>query len=209
RMAVAFYRAGDFEHGDEVGAPLAGRTLPKELAREFNGFVNRRDAAFQDYRAALEALAKGKDAEASPPLDRALAFFRTVRRPELPHTRGDAALELAAAILAPPIAEADAARAEQLASRAGDGQPARRAVVVAAALSRRGPSEEAEGQLRSVDEAALGPDWRLLVLETRWRLARTDAERRAVAAAAGAIQPEKLGTDARRERLKALGSPRR
>ncbi len=204
RMAIAFYRAGDYEHGDDVGEPLAGRRLSTSLAREYNGFLARKEAAFKDYGAGLEALARGRAAEAGPALDRALAFFRTVRRPDLPQTLGDARLELAAAMLAPPVTEAAAAQAERFWSEAADGQPARRAVVLASAQAQGGRSAQAAQTLGALDEAALPPAWRLLALETRLRLSTTDAERQVVVAAARAMQPGRLATDKQRERLKAL-----
>lgn len=208
RLALALYRAGDLEDGERIVSEIGSRKIEKRTADEINGAVRRRDAAFEDYGRGLRALAEGKPDEAAPALDQALAFFRTVQRPPLPRTRGEAALQLAAALLAPPTTAARLAAAARLRPEALLDVPApRRAVVLAAIGSLQGERERAAALLREVDPAALPDAWKILVLETRLRLATSEAERRAVAEEAGRIPADRLEEEAR-ERLSAISSAR-
>ncbi len=208
-LALALFRAGDLEDGERIVAELGGRKIEKRTAEEINGYLHRRDAAFEDYGAGLRALAEGKRDEAAPALDQALSFFRTVKRPPLPVTRGEATLQLAAAMLAPPASAARLAAAERLHPEAVEDAPApRRSVVLAAIHSMRGEKERAAALLREVGAAGLPDAWRILALETRLRLATSDGERRAVAEEAGRISPDRL-EDGARARLAALTGPAR
>jgi hypothetical protein len=207
-LALALFRAGDLEDGERMVSDIGGRRIEKRTADEINELLRRRDAAFADYRKGLGALAEGKPDEAAPALDRAAAYFRTVQRPALPRTRGEAALQLAAALLAPPATAARLAAAARLRPEALEDVPApRRAVVLAAIGSLKGEKDRAAALLREADPAELPDTWKLLALETRLRLATSEAERRAVAEEAGRIPSDRLEEQAR-VRLAALSAAR-
>jgi len=209
RLALALYRAGDLEDGERIVSDLGGRKIEKGTADAINGVLHRRDAAFEDYGQGLRALAEGRREAAAPALDRALAFFRTVKRPSLPQTRDEAALQLAAAFLAPPASAARLAAAERLRPEALADAPApRRAVALAAIRSLKGEKDRAAALLRDVDPAALPDAWKILALETRLRISTSEAERRAVAEEAGRIPADRLEEEAR-ARLAALGGAAR
>lgn len=207
RLAIALYTAGDLEDADRIGRPLAGRHLELELAKKFNSLVERRDEAMKDYEAGLVALAKGDDVQAWTRLDRALAFFSTVKRPDLPKTRGEAALHVAAALLVPGVTEAQLAAAERLQAQAGNDATAKRLLTLAALQSFRGEREHASKTLAGLDLASLSPSWRLLALETRLRLGSSEEHRRRIAEEAKAVLSDGL-SDQQRQRLSTLRAQR-
>ncbi len=157
----------------------------------------------KDYREGVIALIEGNHAQAWPPLDRALAFFRGVKRPDLPKTRGEVALYVAAGLLAPGATERQLAAAERLQTEAGGDATTKRRLTLAALQSLRGERGHASATLAGLDLAELPASWRLLALETRLRLGSSEVDRKRIAEEAKAVLSDQL-TPEERKRLSIL-----
>lgn len=181
RLLQALYRAGDLEGAARVRSELDGSPLDEALVKDVNAMIAAEEAAIEGYYAGLHALVEGDEAAAWKQLDPALAYFRTVKRPHHATTRAEARVHLAGDLLAPPLdAPATAVAERQLEAAGADAPQAEAAVVRAALQSARGDAAQVEAALRAVP-ADVSVPFRLLMLEARARVARGEAERRAIA----------------------------
>jgi hypothetical protein len=193
RLALALYRAGDVEDGGAVVASMKGNTVEASLADEVNAEMATYREAFRDYHEGRVALVRGQRDRAWPLLDKALAAFRKVKRPAVPHGRGEVLADLAAEVLEPPVApDRLAAAASFLGEAESDAPAAKLAVARGSILSLRGKAEAARAALATASASGLVVEWRLLALEARARVARNQGERQAVAGEAEAIEDEEL-----------------
>lgn len=203
RLLRALFRAGDLEGADRIRSDLDGSPLEVELVSELDAAIDAQHAAFTGYQDGLEALMAGEDDAAWKELDPALAYFAKVRRPHLPATRGEARVHLASELLAPPVDAETAAFARRMVEEAGAEAPSAEAAVVRAAL--RSFDGDAEGVAAALGAAGsdLPVGFRILALEARARVARGEAERKAVVEGARAL-PASL-SDEESLRVEALG----
>jgi cell division septation protein DedD len=193
KFALALLDAGDLVGAGELEARFKGAKVEAGLAERWNAASAREQAALADYREGVKALVAG-DAAAWTRLDRALAYFRGVKRPHLPATRGEIHAHLAEGALGEPLSPGDLERARSWLDAVADAPAAEVAVVRAAYDSAAGARAQARSALGAVDETALPVRFRLLALEARARLAESDAERAEVRGRAAAF-PQGLDAD--------------
>ena len=208
RFALALFDAGDLTGADAVRAELQDTPVDAALAARFDAALKRQQAALTDYEQGIQALVKGDEAAAWPPLDRALAYLRGVKRPHLPSSRAELHAHLATQLLAEPLRDADVEAAPRWLDGAAGAPAAELAVVQAAYHSARADEAAARAALGAVDLPALPLDFQLLALEARARLATTDAARAEVSAAARALPLDELSDDDA-ARVEALIQPAR
>jgi hypothetical protein len=202
KFALALFEAGDIEGAEAQSQRFQGTKIDAGLAGRWNAADARKSAALEDYGQGVRALLAG-DASAWSHLDRALAFFRDVKRPHLPGTRGEIHAHLAEGLLREPIDDGDLERATRWMDGLGDAPPAEAAAVRAAYQSMTGRAAEARSALAAVDLAALPVRFRLLALETRARVAASAADTAAVRDLAQAFPRAGLDED-EAKRLEAL-----
>jgi hypothetical protein len=195
RFAIALFEAGDLTGADAVRGELDGTPADPALVARFEAALSREQAALTDYEQGIQALVKGDEAAAWAPLDRALAYLRGVKRPHLPASRAEVHAHLATQLLAEPLAESDLEGAPRWLDGAAGAPAAELAVVKAAYHSARADAGAAQAALAGVDARTLSPDFQLLALEARARLATTDAARAEVRAAAEALPRDQLSEE--------------
>jgi hypothetical protein len=202
KFALALLEAGDLEGAGELEALFQGTGIDARLADRWNAASAREQAALADYRQGVQALVEG-EASAWERLDRALAYFRGVRRPHLPRSRGELYAHLAEGALREPLGEGDVERARPWLDALSDAPGPEIAAVLAAYHSASGSRAEARTALAELEGAELPASFQLLALEARARVAETDAERGAVRSAALSFSRATLD-DEDAERLDAL-----
>jgi hypothetical protein len=203
RFALALLEAGDVEGADALRGQFEGVRIDAGLVNRWNAALEREEAALTDYDEGVKALVGG-DTSAWTRLDRALAYFRNVRRPHLPQSRGELHAHLTMGALSEPLGRRDVEAAARWLEGI-EGAPAGEVAAVGAAYaSARGDRAAARAALARLDGVELPVPFQLLVLEARGRVAEGDAERAAVRKAAEGFPRERLDEDSRR-RLDALG----
>jgi len=187
-LALALLAQGDVSDAEALVAAIDPAALTDAKRSEVDARYGHYLAAFEAYQRGVQALADGDEQGAWKELDPALVVLATVKRPPMPATRAEVALELAGGVLAGPAAPGW----EQVAAvtrlvELGEGGGARLAVVTAAVAAASGEAEAARAKLAARGEKLAGPHWQLLELETRLAIARDAAEAAAVGAEAKAL----------------------
>jgi hypothetical protein len=194
RFALALLLAGDVEGADAVREQFEGAKIESSLADRWNAALATEQAAIADYDEGLKAIVQDPAASWER-VDRALVYFRQVKRPHLPRSRGEVHAHVASVVLAEPLGEGGASGARRWVAGLGDAPAAEAAVIHAADASLRGGRSAARAALAGLDEAALPAAFRLLALEARARDAESDADRAAVRKAAEALPRADLDED--------------
>jgi hypothetical protein len=207
KLALALLEAGDLEGAGSMEEQFEGSQIDARLAGRWNEAQAREQAALQDYQEGVGALVAG-DATAWARLDRALEYFRGVKRPHLPRSRGELHAHLAEGVLREPLRAEDLGRALPWVEGLGDAPAAEAAVVRAAYDSAVGRRDAARSALAAIDDAALPVRFRLLALEARARLAGSGADREIVQRLAQALPRASLDEDDA-QRLEAVLAPGR
>jgi hypothetical protein len=207
RLLRALFRTGDLEGADRIRTELDGSPVSDELVEELNAAIEAEQAALTGYQEGLRALMAGEDDAAWEKLDPALAYFKTIRRPHLPATRGEARVHLASELLAPPVDAETAALARRMVEDAGPEATSAEAAVVRAALRSLGGDAAGVAAALGGVEADLPISFRILALEARARVARGEAERKALVEGARAL-PASLSEE-ELLRVEALGEDTR
>jgi hypothetical protein len=211
RFALALLRGGDFR-----GATIlsSGLTLSEDKYQALSDELKRYAAAFDDYKAAREALLQGKEQEAWPRAEKAMQVLRNLRRPPGPASRPELLIELAGDILAPGFDGQQILAAQRFLDQAGTEVPrARSWLVRARILAFRGEIEGARSALDGVDGLShperhrLHESWQLLALEARAAITHDPIDLKEIAARAATIPERWLRQDQadRRAALMALG----
>jgi hypothetical protein len=207
RFALALLEAGDLEGADALRERFQGSRIDAALAGRWNAALAREQAALQDYGDGVKALVAG-DPSAPGRLDRAFAYFRNVKRPHLPQDRADLHAHLMMGALSEPLRAGDVEGAARWLDGISGAPAAEVAAVRAAYASARGDRAAAREALARLEGADLPPEFQLLVLEARARVAEGDAERAAVRSAAQAFPRERLADDDRRRVEAVIAAPR-
>lgn len=202
KFATALLEAGDLEGASALQARFEGSKIDAAVVARWNAALEREQAAIADYEQGMRALVAG-DASAWTPLDRALAYFRGVKRPHLPRSRGEVHAHLAEQALREPLAEEDLGRARRWMDGLADAPAAETAAIRAAYHSARADRAQARTALAAAEGEAMPVPFRLLALEARARIAEGDADRAAVRKLAEEFGADELDDD-EAERLDAI-----
>ncbi|MFT3915293.1 MAG: hypothetical protein QM704_14590 [Anaeromyxobacteraceae bacterium] len=199
-LVLALLRAGDVLDAERLMAGLAGVQIEDAKAKEIDASYERYSQAFGRYERGIRALGERDDEAAWKELDPAFPVLRTVKRPAVPATRAEAALELAEGVLAGP----EQPTSEHVAAvthlvELGKGGGARLALVEARVAAASGEGDAARAKLAVRGARLGGPNWSLLELETRLAIAKDATEAAAVAAEAKALGELEEGLAARRD----------
>jgi hypothetical protein len=194
KFALALLEAGDLEGAGSMEEKFQGTKIDARLAERWNAAQAREQAALQDYREGVGALVAG-DAAAWARIDPALDYFRGVKRPHLPASRGELHAHLAEGVLREPLRDEDLERALPWIEGLADAPAAEVAAVRAAYASATGRRDDARSALAALDEATLPVRFRLLALEARARVAGDGADRQAVQRLAQAVPRASLDDD--------------
>lgn len=194
KFALALLEAGDLEGAGALEGRFEGTKIDASLAGRWNAASARERAALEDYEQGVRALL-ADDTSAWTRLDRALAYFRDVKRPHLPRSRGEFHAHLAEGVLREPLGDGDRERARRWLDGLDDAPAAEIAVVRAAYHAAGGSRAEARSALAALEGATLPIRFQLLALEARARVAESDADRAAVRNAAQAFPRAALDDD--------------
>src|SRR5208337_967326 len=97
-------------------------------------------------------LEKGHEPEAWPALDRALAFYARIKRPEMPHSRDVFTLRAASYCLTPPVSPVDLEITNRLLNALGPDAPRGPANILKSRLAAaKGKRDDAKRLLTAVD----------------------------------------------------------
>jgi hypothetical protein len=204
RLARDLYLAGDLVGGDDVLQEVGATEVEAEIANDINTFLAKIDEANKDYDLGVSALIRGDDAMAWPALDRALVFYRAVKRPVLPGNRDGVLVRVASEFMSAPFDDEDHDLAKRFAARVGKEAPAAALTVLMARLTAAdGKPADAKKLLAGVDLAPLAFSTQLLALETQIAIDRSAPSIEAVATTARKL-PAEILTDSMQARRAAL-----